>query len=336
MEINRRKKMLSGAFKNRRTVLLLPSSPEKKVMVISLPPTIWFVLCGLIAALPLLAGIGAWSLDRSKTVAEQAHQLGVNNHALRSKLDEQNNKMKRLSGELIEIREKARFIEKFLGLKGDGDHAGRIGQGGVELSPERVLSRLNRPSSKAHKAPIKHPATSAEIASLQTTDLYQLNSDLESIIGTLQERQERLDRMPSLSPVDPRESWLSSSFGIRTSPFTGKKQFHPGVDIAGSKGTPILAPAKGKVTFVGKNGSLGLCIEVDHNSSFRTTYGHLLKSSVKKGQQIQRGEIIGYMGDSGRSTGYHLHYEIEKDGKRINPIDFMMDWDEKNLLLAGD
>jgi murein DD-endopeptidase MepM/ murein hydrolase activator NlpD len=333
---NSRKEKRSRAVKKRRTVLVLPSSPDKKVLTISLPSAAWFALCGFIFAVPFLAGTGLWSFHLYNRIAKQTHELKIKNHALRGKLDEQKKRIESMSGELVEIREKARFIQKFLGLKGDGEHEGRIGQGGMEISPERMLSRSDWTSSQNHPSPKKQLDSPTGITSLRSTDPYQLNKDLESIIGTLEERQERLDSMPSISPVDPKESWLSSSFGLRTSPFTGKKQFHPGVDIAGSKGTPIFAPAKGKVSFVGKNGSLGLCIEIEHNSSFKTTYGHLLESSVKKGRQVQRGDIIGYMGDSGRSTGYHLHYEIEKKGKRVNPLDYMMDWEKNHLMLAED
>jgi len=82
--------------------------------------------------------------------------------------------------------------------------------------------------------------------------------------------------------------------------------------------------------------SPGLSIEIKHDSTFKTTYGHLFESAVKKGQTVERGEIIGYMGDTGRTTGYHLHYETEKNGKRVNPFDYMMDWGQNALLLAGE
>jgi murein DD-endopeptidase MepM/ murein hydrolase activator NlpD len=123
---------------------------------------------------------------------------------------------------------------------------------------------------------------------------------------------------------------------MRVSPFTGKKQFHTGIDIAGWKGTPIVAPAKGKVIFVRKNGSLGLTVRIRHNAVYETEYGHLLKAAVKKGQDVERGEIVAYLGNSGRSTGYHLHYEVHKNGKCINPFHHMMDWDENHFFLAQE
>jgi murein DD-endopeptidase MepM/ murein hydrolase activator NlpD len=328
MKRNAPREKSSRKIRRWRTILILPSSPEKSVLTLSLPAAVCVALCGLIVAVPFLAGTGFWSYSRSR-------QLKIENTAFKNKLDEQNKRLEYLSRELVEIRKKAGFIQKYLGLEGDKEHEGRIGQGGVEISPDRLRPFLGRSSSLSRSSPLKH-CSSPGTPSLQRMDARQLNEDLESILGNLEERQEELDCMPSISPVDPGESWLSSSFGMRTSPFTGRKHFHPGVDIAGSKGTPILAPAKGRVAFVGKNGSLGLSVEIEHNSSWRTTYGHLLESPVKKGQLLERGEIIGYMGNSGRSTGYHVHYEIEKDGKRINPIDFMMDWKENDLVMAAD
>jgi murein DD-endopeptidase MepM/ murein hydrolase activator NlpD len=323
----------SSLGKRSRTVLILPSSPEKRVFKVSLPPAVFIILCVSIITVPFLAGAGLWSLQRYLHLSGQSHHLEVENHSYKSKVDEQSKKIQYLNEELFEIREKAGFIQRFLGLSNSAGDGGGIGKGGVELSPKAILPRLN--SSTLHPFPRKTPHGLNKI-SLRPGELRQLNQDLDEIITSLEKRQQRLDSFPSISPVDPQESWISSSFGVRVSPFTNRKQFHPGVDIAGSKGTPIIAPAKGKVIFAGKNGSLGLSIEIQHDSSLKTIYGHLLKSEVQKGQLVQRGQVIGHMGDSGRSTGYHLHYQIEKNGKCVNPFDYMMDWQKNRLLLAGD
>ncbi len=333
MGIRSRNERNSSTANKSRTVLILPSSPEKRVLKISLPPALFIIFCGFIVIVPFLSGAGLWSLHRYLHLSGRSHQLETENHSYKTKVDEQTKKIEYLSGELFEIREKAGFIQKFLGLSNSESDGSGIGKGGVEFSPKASPPRLN--SSILRPFPRKTRGRLNKV-SLEPGDIHQLNQDLEEIITSLEERQQRLDSFPSISPVDPQESWLSSSFGVRISPFTNRKQFHPGVDIAGSKGTPIMAPARGKVTFAGKNGSLGLSIEIQHDSSLKTIYGHLLKTEVKKGQQVQRGQVIGYMGDSGRSTGYHLHYQIEKNGKCVNPFDYMMDWQKNRLLLAGD
>jgi murein DD-endopeptidase MepM/ murein hydrolase activator NlpD len=122
---------------------------------------------------------------------------------------------------------------------------------------------------------------------------------------------------------------------MRISPFTGQEQFHPGIDIAGAERTPIVAPAKGTVVFVGKEGALGMTVRIRHDSVYETTYGHLKKAAVKKGQRVDQGDVVGYMGNSGRSTGTHLHYAIEKNGKNINPFPYMKDWRDIPPTLAA-
>ena len=107
-----------------------------------------------------------------------------------------------------------------------------------------------------------------------------------------------------------------------------------GIDIAGWKGIPIIAPANGKVIVVKKRHLLGLTVKIKHNSEFETVYGHLLKAAVKKGQHVERGAVIGYMGNSGRSTGYHLHYEVTKNGKHVDPFHYILDRNDTSSLLA--
>jgi murein DD-endopeptidase MepM/ murein hydrolase activator NlpD len=337
MEMKSTKKRPSTRGNLARTILILPSNPERKVISLSIHPVLWAFFCAFLLAFPFLAGSGLWSLYHFKKDNSYAQHLENENQNFRSELAEQKRKVDYLNHELVTIREQAGFIKDFLGLKSDGGHEGRIGQGGIEFSPKAFQPRAGLSSPDQEQSAADQGLDVGRTRSiLRNMDIQQLNTDLEKIISTLHDRQERLDSMPSISPVDPGQVWLSSAYGMRTSPFTGKRQFHPGVDLAGSKGTPILAPAKGQVTFAGNNGSLGLSVEIRHDSTFKTTYGHLSKAAVKKGQSVGRGDVIGYMGDTGRTTGYHLHYEVEKKGKRVNPVDYMMDWGQNDLLLAEE
>jgi murein DD-endopeptidase MepM/ murein hydrolase activator NlpD len=152
-----------------------------------------------------------------------------------------------------------------------------------------------------------------------------LIADLSELASRVRERKKRWDSIPAISPVDG-EHWISSSFGWRRSPFTGKRQFHNGIDMAGRPGTPILATADGVVSRVVRNPALGRAITLDHGNGIRTTYGHLDKVLAKKGKRVERGEEIGLMGSSGkRSTGPHLHYAVKLDGKYVNPWNYMLD-----------
>ena len=115
---------------------------------------------------------------------------------------------------------------------------------------------------------------------------------------------------------------LSSKFGVRKHPILGYSKMHRGVDFAAKRGTPIMAAGDGRVTFAGRNGSFGRFIEIKHLNNFKTRYAHLYKFSkgLKKGKVVKQGDIIGYVGTSGRSTGPHLHYEVKHKNRTINPI----------------
>jgi murein DD-endopeptidase MepM/ murein hydrolase activator NlpD len=307
--------------KRNLTIMVLPASPHKRVFSIPVPILALSAVFIAFGVLSFIASAGAWSMVRLHRLQQDSHRLAVENRAAKSQIQDQENRIAYLTEEISSIREKAGYVQSYLGLKPQDPRMGKIGQGGIELSPRSNETRQRPITSTSHAA------------SLSAQDIRQLDTDLQQLVGALKGRQEKLDRTPSISPVDPQESWISSSYGVRTSPFTGKEQFHPGVDIAGAEKTPIIAPAKGTVDFVGKDGALGMTVRIKHDSCYESTYGHLDKAAVKKGQQVHRGDVIGYMGNTGRSTGHHLHYEIEKNGKNVNPLSYMTDWKNDNFAM---
>lgn len=125
------------------------------------------------------------------------------------------------------------------------------------------------------------------------------------------------------TPVRRGEGWVSSRYGRRTDPFTGKSSWHNGFDIAGPIGTDIMAVAGGVVVFSGENGGFGLFIEINHGNGYTTRYAHCDKLKVKVGDVVTRGQLIAKMGNTGRSTGPHLHLEIHKDGKSLDPAKYI-------------
>ena len=144
----------------------------------------------------------------------------------------------------------------------------------------------------------------------------------QDLLHAMRENRELLASTPSIWPVD---GYLTSSFGQRVSPFgTGSSDFHKGLDIANRVGTPVKAPAKGVVTFVGWDGGYGNCIVINHGNNITTRYAHLNSASVKVGQKIQRGDKIGAVGNTGRSTGPHLHYEVRVGGVCVNPLRYIL------------
>ncbi|NPA48559.1 MAG: peptidoglycan DD-metalloendopeptidase family protein [Thermodesulfobacteria bacterium] len=121
----------------------------------------------------------------------------------------------------------------------------------------------------------------------------------------------------------PCRGFISSYYGYRRDPFTGRRAFHAGVDIVSRYGAPVRVTADGVVYQVGYNRGLGRFVKVRHRHGFVTIYGHLRKYVVRRGERVKKGEIIGYVGNTGRSTGPHLHYEIKRWGRSLNPIRFI-------------
>jgi murein DD-endopeptidase MepM/ murein hydrolase activator NlpD len=154
----------------------------------------------------------------------------------------------------------------------------------------------------------------------QATTL-QKNS-FSTLLKSLESKRNRLAATPSLRPT---EGWISSSFGYRVSPFTGRREFHKGLDIATRKGTPIIAPADGIVTFAGKKWLMGNMVTMDHGYGMLTRYGHIHEIVKKKGDRVKRGEVIALVGNTGRSTGPHLHYEVRLNGVPVNPTKYILD-----------
>jgi len=143
----------------------------------------------------------------------------------------------------------------------------------------------------------------------------------QELMHAIRENQDILASTPSIWPT---EGWISSRFGYRTSPFTGKREFHKGLDISAPKGTPIYAPAKGTINFVGRHSGYGLTVGISHGSGINTKYAHLSSVAVKKGQTVTRGELVAYVGNTGRSTGPHLHYEVRLNGVPVNPSRYIL------------
>lgn len=147
------------------------------------------------------------------------------------------------------------------------------------------------------------------------------SEDFEHLLDSLEAQKNLMAHTPAIRPV---EGWITSGFGYRQSPFTGKKEFHKGIDFANRTGTKILAPADGVVSFVGPRGFYGQLMVIDHGHGVTTRYAHLDKALLKQGDRVVRGETIAQMGNTGRSTGPHLHYEVRLNGVPVNPSKYIM------------
>lgn len=168
--------------------------------------------------------------------------------------------------------------------------------------------------------------TAAGYAELHV-EISELTSRLSKSRQLLMEKQEREQHTPTLWPT--LSNTVTSVFGYRKDPFTKKNSFHRGIDIAGKLNDPIYAAADGVIHHVGYDKLHGNHVIVEHFNGLRTWYMHLNSTQVKKGEQVRKGDPIGKLGTTGRSTGPHLHYEVQLNGKSVDPAPYLMTTDEK-------
>jgi murein DD-endopeptidase MepM/ murein hydrolase activator NlpD len=178
------------------------------------------------------------------------------------------------------------------------------------------------PGSSAASESVAYPdfLTMLDELSAGINDREQKLSVLESLLMS-RSLSERV--MPSGRPVE--DGWLSSKYGKRNDPFTGKQEFHKGLDFAGKKGSEVIVVGDGVVTWEGKRSGYGNTVEISHGNGFVTRYGHNQKHLVKVGDTVRKGQQIALMGSSGRSTGPHVHFEVMRDGKTVNPARYIGD-----------
>jgi murein DD-endopeptidase MepM/ murein hydrolase activator NlpD len=150
----------------------------------------------------------------------------------------------------------------------------------------------------------------------------QMDGTLAAVAARLQQRARWISQTPAITPV---KGIFTSGFGSRSDPLTHGHGNHQGVDIAAAPGQPVRASADGIVMRAGNLGGLGNAIFVAHGFGITTRYGHLSRIEVRPGQRVKRGDVIGRVGNTGRSTGYHLHYEVRQDGDPVNPLAYILD-----------
>ncbi|WP_373499355.1 M23 family metallopeptidase [Desulfococcus sp.] len=160
------------------------------------------------------------------------------------------------------------------------------------------------------------------------TDIQQ--EDFSTLMGALKEQRNFLVRTPSVHPV---KGPLSSTFGTRRSPFTGEFEFHKGIDIVAATGTPVAAPADGRISIAEYEGSYGKIMAIDHGYGVVTRFAHLSAFLKRAGESVKRGEAVALVGNTGRSTGPHLHYEVHLNGIPVDPQDFLMGSDGFQVVL---
>lgn len=152
--------------------------------------------------------------------------------------------------------------------------------------------------------------------------LYAQSLSFDQLKETASKQKDKLAHIPSVIPINIKDFTMSSGYGVRRDPIYGSSKFHTGLDFAAKTGTPVFATADGRVTEAGRQSGYGNCIDISHGYNYLTRYAHLSEILVKPGQEVKRGEMIGKVGSTGKSTGSHLHYEVRFKDEPQNPVNY--------------
>lgn len=243
-------------------------------------------------------------------------RLARRNHELEKQLDFFTRRVQSLNDKLTGLKESNARIKVLANLAIAPERLETTAMGG----PDPALTALSMGSlDEARQESLRSLHQDLQRLELEIS---RQENELGCLGDHLQEKQSLLNFTPSIWPV---RGWISSRFGYRTSPFTRRRELHKGVDIVNRAGTPVVATADGRVVFTGYNGGYGKLVTIDHGLGKLTKYGHLSRILVENGAQVVRGQKIALLGNTGRSTGPHLHYEVVVDGSSVNPADFLLD-----------
>ena len=256
----------------------------------------------------------------SHTLYEKRLNEFKSNYSLISNnLKQLQTKLKELDDKVIIIEEKDRAIRTYAGMPEIDSDIRKLGTGGHVLQSNILSDNLA-------------PAINEELIALEL-DIENIsryvNLELDSyrsIYKKVKEDLSRISKIPSIRPV--KGGFLNSSFGYRKDPIDNEIRFHQGQDITVKSGTPVYAPADGIVKRAYYAGGFGNHIKLDHGNGYTTLFAHLSKIKVKHGQNVNRGDVIGLTGNTGRSTAPHLHYEIHHYGESKNPLDYFFHFPE--------
>ncbi|HXH06366.1 MAG TPA: M23 family metallopeptidase [Vicinamibacterales bacterium] len=292
-------------MRSRRYTVLVACRTTGAVRRFTISRRLVAAVMAALVALPLGVGLAArWSaLEELAALRAANAALEVENSSFRAATTELTSQIAALQSALGDLGEKA----------------------AIDPAAARAIERLPAlaRARATGGAPLGNPGLAAALTSPESTFgllrdlLLAIETRLEGLRYGVERRRALAAATPSIWPV---AGWLSSAFGTRPDPFTGEPTFHAGLDISADRGTPVVATADGTVASAGYQGPYGNLVVIAHAFGLETRYGHLARIAVRPGQAVRRGEIIGFVGSTGRSTSSHLHYEVWLNNRMINPL----------------
>ncbi len=268
-----------------------------------------------VVCLALLLGTSYLVLDQVTNTIYQAKLKNVkqNNQRLNSLLHNLNSRLDTLENHLGYLQTKDEAIRTYADLPEIDQAIKNLGIGGTRYDKTMELDYLL-------------PSDDSKVSSLlfdidRVARMIRLERlSYEKLYSAFQHNTAKIESTPSIIPVN--DGYFTDGFGWRRDPFNGQKRFHYGLDIASRRGVPVYAAAGGTVRYAKRRGGFGLVVAINHGYGYETLYGHMSAMDVKAGQKVERGTKIGEVGNTGRSTAPHLHYEVHIDNMPMNPIDY--------------
>ncbi len=306
--------------------IILISSRADRVRTISLNSWAKGLLSVLLLGIPVAAGTmlgvkiadGRWELLFDNSIGEMQHQLVVQQSHVDAGREQLDSSLAAMTGKLAQMR------SRLVRLDALGEQLTQIASledGEFDFS---VAPGLGGPDESL----VNEVANSVDIQQELATMFARLDNSLnsrESQLSVLQsmltENKLKSERMVAGRPIT--KGWMSSEYGMRVDPFHGNKRWHGGVDFAGRKGSDIIAVASGVVTWSGERSGYGLMVELNHSDGYITRYAHNEKNVADLGAIVKKGDVIAKMGSSGRSTRPHVHFEVFKNGRTVDPASYI-------------
>lgn len=280
----------------RLTIIFVPHEEAKFRKIGVAVPLLWLLGIGFIFV--FVASIYlSLQFFHSQAHMGSMKQMQEKNLTLTRKIATYENHLALVEKQMQKIEQETQSLALMSDFQSEGIHEGLGGVGGMESAPVDRVSSVVLWQKKLLKS------------------LNQLAENEKKITA-------RLRSTPTLAPV---KGIPTAGFGVRMDPFFHRREMHPALDISCARGEPVIAPGDGIIVKAGYEGGYGKLVRIFHGRGIVTLYAHLARTSVVTGQKIRRGDLIGYVGSTGRSTGPHLHYEVRVDGRPVDPTAYILD-----------
>ncbi|MCS5587351.1 MAG: peptidoglycan DD-metalloendopeptidase family protein [Porticoccaceae bacterium] len=305
--------------------IILISNRSDKIRTISLHSWARVLLSVVLLGIPLAVGTllgvkladGRWQLLFENSIAEMQHELVVQQGELSHGRQQAANSLSSMTAKLAQMR--ARLVR----LDALGEQLTEIAgleDGEFDFSSAPGLGGPENQSFVDHHSAIDSQSDLAVLFATLDSSLSKRETQLQILRSMLAEQELTSDRTIAGRPIT--KGWMSSAYGMRTDPFDGEKRWHAGVDFAGRQGSEVIAVASGVVTWSAEKSGYGLMVEINHSDGYLTRYAHNKENIAKLGMAVKKGDVIAKMGSSGRSTGPHVHFEVFKNGRTVDPATY--------------